>query len=319
MRILIVDKLDPMALRNLREAGFDVLESRGLAVSDLPPGGKDAEILVVRSTRVEMQNLAELPKLKLIIRAGSGTDTIDVNAAKARKIAVSNCPGMNADAVAEMALALLLAVDRQIVPATLSLRQGLWKKGRLSTGAVGLKGRSLGIIGFGRVGQAMASRALALGMNVTVYSRSLTPELAGAAGVGFAASLDELVAGADAVSMHAALTPDTRDLLDEKFFSRMKDGAIFINTSRGETVDSAALERAIQTKGLRVGLDVFAGEPQVSDGVFGGGGDGGLAALATCTPHLGASTQQATEAVAAEVVRIASVFRDTGEALNAVK
>jgi D-3-phosphoglycerate dehydrogenase / 2-oxoglutarate reductase len=315
MNILAADKLDASALQALEEAGFTVSQCSGLDPDSLPAQAASAEILIVRSTLVPKGLLAGLPALKLILRAGAGTDTIDVAAAGARGIQVSNTPGRNADAVAEMALGLLLAADRRIMEGTAALRQGLWNKGALGQG-MGLKGRTLGIIGLGSVGKAMARKAQGLEMRVLAWSRSLTPEAAAQSGVMFAASPEELARAADAVSVHVASTGETRNLIGPAFFAAMKTGALFVNTSRGEVVDGNALAAAIGSKGLRAGLDVFAGEPKVSEAPF---ADKELAGLVTCTPHLGASTDQAAEAVAREVVRIVLAFRDTGIAPNAVR
>jgi D-3-phosphoglycerate dehydrogenase len=161
----------------------------------------------------------------------------------------------------------------------------------------------------------MARNAKGLGMRVIAWSDHLTPELAAEAGVGFAKSLADLARASDAVSVHVASVPATRDLIDAAFFALLKPGALFVNTARGEVVARDALVAAIREKGLRVGLDVFPGEPKTGEAPF---ADAELASLCVCAPHLGASTDQAAEAVAAEVVRIAKVFRDTGKAPNAV-
>lgn len=314
MNILAADKLDASAQTALEAAGFTVSLCKGLAPDNLPGQAATAEVLIVRSTLVPKELLPGLPSLKLILRAGAGTDTIDVAAARARGIQVSNTPGKNADAVAEMALGLLLAADRKIVEGTAALRQGLWTKGALGQG-MGLKGRTLGIIGLGSVGKALARKAQGLDMRVLAWSRSLTPEAAARSGVTYVSDPEELARAADAVSIHVASTGDTRDMIGAAFFAAMKAGALFVNTSRGEVVDRSALADAIRSKGLRAGLDVFAGEPKVSEAPF---GDKELAGLVACTPHLGASTDQAAEAVAQEVIRIALVFRDTGVAPNAV-
>ncbi|MDB5050784.1 MAG: Hydroxyacid dehydrogenase [Fibrobacteres bacterium] len=314
MMVLSADKLDGLALRGLGAAGFTVVQCQGLAPGNLPVQAATAEILIVRSTLVPKEILPQLPALKLILRAGAGTDTIDVAAAAARGIQVSNTPGRNADAVAEMALGLLLAADRRIAEGTWALRQGKWAKGALGQG-MGLKGRSLGLVGFGAVGSAMARKAQGLEMKVIAWSRSLTPESARDAGVAYAANLDELARASDAISLHVASNGETRNLIGASFFANLKPGALFVNTSRGEVVDRTALLDAIRSRALRAGLDVFAGEPKVPEAPF---ADVELAALAVCTPHLGASTDQAAEAVAREAVRIAVEFRETGMAPNAV-
>ncbi|MDB5105549.1 MAG: hydroxyacid dehydrogenase [Fibrobacteres bacterium] len=315
VKVLAADKLDASALKGLEAAGFLVSQCKALAPGNLPADAAASEILIVRSTLVPKELLPGLPVLKLIIRAGAGTDTIDVKAAAVRGIQVSNTPGRNADAVAEMALGLMLAADRRIPEATFALRSGKWAKGALGQG-LGLKGRTLGIVGLGAVGRAMARKAQGLEMRVIAWSRSLTREAADWAGVEFAETLLDLAKTSDAVSLHVASTGDTRNLIAGPFFTALRPGALFVNTSRGEVVDRASLLEAIRTKGLRVGLDVFAGEPKVPEADF---ADKELASFAVCAPHLGASTDQAAEAVAEEVVRIAVEFRSTGIAPNSVR
>ncbi len=315
MKILIADKLDTDSLKNLKAEGFQLIETRGLALESLPAVASEVTLLVVRSTLVPAAVIAALPDLKLIIRAGAGTDNIDMGAAASRGIQVANCPGKNADAVAEMALGLLLAADRNIVEGTLALRQGQWKKGALSQSR-GLKGRTLGIIGMGAVGRALARKAQGLEMKIIAYSRSLSNDEAKASGIELIADMMDLPKTADAISVHVSLTAETRGCLNSTFFNAMKKGSILVNTSRGEVVDRPALMEAIRKQGIRVALDVFAGEPKGAEAPF---EDQELAALIVGTPHLAASTEQAAEAVGAEVVRIASVFRDTGIAPNSVK
>lgn len=313
MRILIADKLDTRALEALRGLGFALDESKGLPTPEKPAAAA-AEILIVRSTQVPATALPAFPALKLIIRAGAGTDTLDVAAARARGIQVSNTPGRNADAVAEIALGLLLAADRRIPDATMDLRAGKWTKAALGQG-MGLYGRTLGLVGLGAVGRAMARNGRGLGMRVLAWSDHLTPALAQEAGVEAVPTLLALAGASDAVSVHLASTPATRGLVGADFFAALRPGALFVNTARGEVVDRGALLDAIRGRGLRAGLDVFAGEPKMGEAPF---ADAELASLCACTPHLGASTDQAAEAVADEVVRIAREFRGTGRAPNAV-
>lgn len=313
MKVLLADKLDVQVIQDLTTGGFQVIQTKGLAPGNLPSYAVLCEILIVRSTLVKKEILADFPQLKLIIRAGAGIDTIDVVAAAARGIQVSNCPGKNADAVAEMALALMLAVDRNLVEATMSLRGGRWIKGSLGQGR-GFKDRTLGIAGFGAVGKALARKARGLEMRIAVWSHHPLSQVELEVEMVCVNSIQDLAQVSDVVSIHVASIPETRNLFGKDFFSMLKPGAIFINTARGEVVDQVALLEAIQTRGLRVGLDVFAGEPKVAEAIF---SDGALAAKVVCSPHLGASTDQAAEAVAQEVIRIATVFRDTGIAPNA--
>ncbi len=253
--------------------------------------------------------------LSLIVRAGAGVNTIDLQAASARAIAVSNCPGKNAIAVAELAWGLLLALDRRLVDQAVDLRKGIWNKSMYGK-ARGLAGRTLGVIGLGAIGLEVVARAKAFGMPVVAWSRSLDEDRAARLGVARADSIHALAAASDVVTVHCALTQETRGMLDGRFFAAMKPGAFFVNTSRGEVVDQPALEAAIVEKGLRAGLDVFAKEPSGGTGTF----EDGIALLpgVVGTHHVGASTEQAQAAIAEETVRIVAAFASTGEVPNAV-
>src|SRR5258708_481258 len=261
MLILIADKFE--------QSGRDGLQAIGCEIS-FQPDLKDAalveaigiqkpDVLVVRGTKVTEQMLAAGP-LKLIVRAGAGYNTIDVAAASRRGIYVSNCPGKNSIAVAELAFALILALDRRIVDAVIALRAGEWNKKEFSK-ARGLFGRTLGLVGVGKIGQEMIPRARAFGMPVVAWSRSLTPERALELGVERMETPLDVARAADIVSVHVALKPNTWTLIGKDFFKAMRDGAYLINTSRGETVDQAALLEAIHSKCIRAGLDVFGIEP----------------------------------------------------------
>ncbi len=314
MKVLIADKLDVQTVSALKALGMEVEVRSGLPSDGLTEVLAETNILVVRSTKVTAEAIQAAPQLSLIIRAGAGVDTIDLDAASARGIYVTNCPGKNTDAVAELAVGLMIAADRRIADGTIAMREGKWLKKELSK-ANGLAGRTLGILGYGAIGRAVAQRAAGLGMSVLAWSRGLTPEKAEADGVGCAASPEALAAACDAVSVHLAFTSETKHLVSKQFFDAMKPGAIFVNTLRGSLVDTAALRAAIADKQLRVGLDVFEGEPAGGEAPW---ADRELAASVTCTPHIGASTEQASEAVAAEVVRIVELFLKTGHPANAV-
>jgi D-3-phosphoglycerate dehydrogenase len=314
MNVLILDKLSANAVRGLEELGLNVEVRTDLDAASLPGAIGLADILIVRSTKVTTATIQAATRLSLIIRAGAGVDTIDMTTASERGIYVANCPGKNTAAVAELAIGLLVAADRRIVDATVALRNGAWRKKEFGK-ARGLAGRTLGILGFGAIGKAVAERAAGLGMKVVVWSRSLTPEAAEAQGVGYTSSPKELAAVCDAVSIHLALTPETKHIVGPKFLDALRPGAILINTSRGPLVDTSALRAAIAAKGLRVGLDVFENEPVGAEADW---TDKELASLVTCTPHIGASTDQATEAVADEVVRIVELFVRTGRPAGTV-
>jgi D-3-phosphoglycerate dehydrogenase / 2-oxoglutarate reductase len=316
MKVLVADKYEAVGLEQLRSIGCEVLyepDAKGEALTAaLQKSG--AEVLVVRSSRVTRDAL-EASRLGLVVRAGAGTNTIDVQAAAALGIYVANCPGKNSAAVAELAFGLMLALDRRIPDNVAQLRAGRWNKKELSK-ARGLKDRTLGLVGLGSIGQEMIPRAQAFGMRVAAWSRSLTPERAQTLGVEYCATLEELAARADIVSVHLALGPGTRGLVGTSVFAAMRPGACFINTSRAEVLDQAALEAAIREKHIRAGLDVYASEPS------GGAGDfsDGIVNLEGVygTHHIGASTDQAQEAIAAETTRIVKTFKETGRVPNVV-
>lgn len=314
MRILIADKISTQSIDDLESLGLAVDFQSELTAESLPTAIADANILVVRSTKVTAATIEAAAQLSLIIRAGAGVNTIDLAAASERGVYVANCPGKNTAAVAELAIGLVIAADRRIADATVAMRAGHWKKKAFGA-AHGLNGRTLGILGYGAIGRVVATRAAALGMRIVVWSRSMTAERAEADSVERAESPRELAAMSDAISVHLALTDDTRHLIDADFLSALRPGAILINTSRGELVDSAALRDAISEKGLRVGLDVYEDEPSGGEADF---EDVALAGSITCTPHIGASTNQASESVAEEVVRIVESFVTTGRPLNTV-
>ncbi len=316
MKVLVVDKFPGSAIAQMKERGFEVLyntELKGDALTEeIKKSGTD--VLVVRSTKVT-EAMLEGSELTLVIRAGSGYDTIDVAAATKRGIFVSNCPGKNSAAVAELAFGLLLALDRRIPDNVAELRQKKWNKKEFSK-ANGIAGRTLGLIGVGQIGRLMIPKAQAFGMKVVAWSRSLTPQKAHELGVEWRSSAEEVAKAADAVSVHVALTPETKGLCGEKFFAAMRPGAYFINTSRGGVVDYAALKKAIQEKGIRAGLDVFGQEPTTPTGEF---ADAIIELPGVYgTHHIGASTEQAQEAIAEETIRILQVYRDKGEVPNAV-
>jgi D-3-phosphoglycerate dehydrogenase len=314
MKVLIADKLSDKTVIALKKLGVEVTVNADLTADNLPLSIGNSDILVVRSTKVTSKTIESAPNLSLIIRAGAGVNTIDIAAANARGIYVSNCPGKNTEAVAELAIGLIIAADRQIPNATLDLRNGSWKKKEYGK-ARGLRGRTLGIVGFGAIGKAVARRALGLEMKVIAWSRSLTEEGTKELGIARAANLKALAQQADAISVHVAYKDETRHLIDKAFLDCMKNGAILINTSRGEVVDTVALKEAINVKKLRVGLDVFENEPAGGEAPF---HDKELANLVTATPHIGASTDQASEAIADEVVRIVKSFQETGVPFNTV-
>jgi D-3-phosphoglycerate dehydrogenase len=316
MRVLIADKFE--------QSGRDGLQALGCEVSFQPDLKDDAlvdairkeapDVLVVRGTKVT-EPMLEAGPVKLVVRAGAGFNTIDVSAASKRGIYVSNCPGKNSIAVAELAFALILALDRRIADNVIALRQGEWNKKEFSK-ARGLFGRTLGLIGVGKIGQEMIPRARAFGMPVVAWSRSLNAERAAALGIELKSSPKEVAGVSDIVSVHLALNSETRSFVNSDIFNAMREGSYFINTARGEVVDQAALVAAMRNRGIRAGLDVYAVEPTSSAGEFHDEivKEEGLYG----THHIGASTDQAQEAIAAETVRIVKEFKETGKVPNVV-
>ena len=316
MRILIADSFEQSGRDALDALGCEVRFSPKLKDESLVAevGQFRPDVLVVRSTKVPEAVLAA-GALKLVVRAGAGYNTIDVAAASHRGIYVSNCPGKNSIAVAELAFALILALDRRIADNVAALRQGQWNKAGFSK-ARGLFGRTLGLIGLGQIGREVALRAKVFGLPVVAWSRSLTDEVAHALGVTRLDSPVEVAAASDIVSLHVALNAQTRGLIADPFFAAMRPGAFFINTARAEVVDQAALARAVEAKGIRAGLDVFAAEPATGTGDF--ADDIVRFPGVYGTHHIGASTEQAQEAIAAETVRIIRTFKQTGKVPNVV-
>lgn len=332
MKVVIADKFEQSGIDGLRSAGCEVSYEPDLKDAALADAVRNthADVLVVRGTQVG-SDVLDAGQLSLIVRAGAGYNTIDVAGASARGIYVSNCPRKNAIAVAELAFALILALDRRIPDNVTELRAGRWNKKEFSN-AVGLYGRTLSLLGVGSIGQEMIRRAAGFGMNVVVWSRRydgqdrpMTEREAREIGIepalrtvriDVAPTPGDAAARADVLSVHVALAPETKGMINAALLERLKPGAIFVNTARGDVVDYPALAEAVRQKRLRVGLDVFANEPTSSVGEF----HDDLIQLPGVygTHHIGASTEQAQEAIAAETVRIIRSFKETGRVPNVV-
>jgi D-3-phosphoglycerate dehydrogenase / 2-oxoglutarate reductase len=322
MKLLIADTFEASGIDGLRALGCEVLYEPGVKDAALIERlrATGAAILVVRSTPVTEAMLDAGP-LSLIVRAGAGVNTIDVAAASRRGIYVSNCPGKNSVAVAELAMGLILALDRRIPDNVAELRKGVWNKKEFSK-AQGLYGRTLGLIGFGNIGREVALRGRGFGMPIVVWSRRLVLDATGRrllsqeAGIEVADSPEVVVSRADVLSIHLALNKDTRGFVNAGLLKHAKRGAILVNTSRAEVLDETALAAAIAEKQLRVGLDVFANEPSAAEGTI----NNPMLSLPNVigTHHIGASTDQAQEAIAAETVRIVGTYLATGKVPNVV-
>jgi D-3-phosphoglycerate dehydrogenase / 2-oxoglutarate reductase len=317
MKVLIADKFEKVGIDGLKELGCTVISEPEVKADGLPDLIRkvDPNILIVRSKKVNVDALRAGTALTLVIRAGAGIDTIDVAAASDLGVFVSNCPGKNSIAVAELVMGLLLSCDRRIPDQVADLRQGKWNKAEYSK-ARGLHGRTLGIVGLGQIGREVAQRARAFGMRVVAWSRNLTHEEAERLNLVYALTPLEVARLADAVTINVAATAETKHLVNAEFLAAMKPGAYLINTARGSVVDEAALQQAIRERGIRAGLDVFQNEPATGTGEF-------ASALAQApgvygTHHVGASTDQAQVAIAHEVIRIVQSFRSSGEVPNVV-
>jgi len=328
MKVLVADQFEQSGLDGLKAAGCEVVYDPALRDDALMMalGETRAEALVVRSTRVTA-TMMDAGSLALIVRAGAGYNTIDVTAASARGIYVANCPGRNAIAVAELAFGLILALDRRIPDNVAELRAGRWNKKEFSK-ATGLYGRTLGILGFGSIAQELARRAQAFGLNIVIWSRRFDENPGVDLGtyglertgrdsrVTIAPSPQAVAEQADILSVHLALGPETQGLVSADVLGRLRHGAFFINTARAEVVDYAALAQAVRERGIRVGLDVFPDEPATPTAEFSGPllQEPGVYG----THHIGASTEQAQEAIATETVRIVRSFKETGRVPNVV-
>lgn len=316
MRVLIADKLAPTAHERLKRAGLDLVVDPTLSGDGLGEAlnRHNPDVLVVRSTRVERAHVVAAPHLSLVIRGGAGVNTIDLEACADRGVFVANCPGRNSVAVAELTFGLMLAVDRHIAACTADLRAGRWNKGPFSA-SQGLAGRTLGLLGMGGIGRAVARRALAFDMRVVAWSRSLTPEAAEQLGVVHARGPATVASQSDILSVHLALNDGTRGLVNRSILEALGADGVLINTARADVIDGPALFEALDA-GLHAGLDVFPDEPSAKVADF----DSPLAKHPNVigTHHIGASTQQAQEAVAAAVCEIVETFKGTGNVPNCV-
>ncbi len=336
MKVLVADKFEKSGLDGLQHLGCQVIYNPDLKEDTLKAAVAEsgAGVLIVRSTKVT-EPMMDAGRMSLIVRAGAGYDNIDVKAASERGIYVANCPGKNSLAVAELAFGLILALDRRIPDNVIDLRAGKWNKKEYSKSR-GLHGRTLGIIGFGNIGQEMARRAQAFGMHIAIWSeigvevdRSGLPvdmpllvRLRPSSGYPIepfaevCQTPEEVAEKSDILSVHVAANDRTRKMINANVLGRLKPGSFFVNTARGEVVDYAALAAAVKERGLRVALDVYEQEPAAAQGDF----SDPILTLPNVygTHHIGASTDQAQEAIAAETVRVVRAFIETGRVLNVV-
>jgi D-3-phosphoglycerate dehydrogenase len=314
LKILIADVLPLAHVEKLRQI-VDVDYEPTLTEESLIDRIPGANLLVVRGTKVRAEAIAAADDLELIVRAGAGTENIDMVAASTKGVYVTNCPDKNAAAVAELTMGLLISVDRRIPEQAAELKGRKWRK-EFFQNADGLKGKTFGVVGVGSVGREVIKRAKAFDMRVVAWSRNLTDQKAADLGVSRSTSVDELIADCDIISLHIALTPETRHLISSKEIARMRHGAIILNTSRGSVIDNQALAEALREGRIRAGLDVYENEPRQGEGVF----NDVLVDVPNWvgTHHVGASTLQAQTATADETVRIIQTYIKTGDVQNCV-
>ena len=291
LKVLIADKFPEKYIKQMKDLDLDVTYEPKLGEKDLVEAAKEVDILVVRSTIVNEETIKTSKNLNLIIRAGSGVNNINIQAANRKGVYV--------------AFGLMISLDRLIPDNVIDFRKGVWNKNKYSKGK-GLKGKTLGIIGVGAIGKEVAKRAIAFGMNV--YGKDIT-RIEGVQIKDFS-EMDQLLPLCDIITIHLPATPETKGLFNKKMFNYMKDGALLINTSRQDIIVEEDLIEAIKEKNLRVALDVLKGEPESKTGE--------VNSLLQDNPniyvthHIGASTEQAQDAVAEETVNIIRHFTRSG-------
>lgn len=301
MRILVTDGMDKAAMAALRADGHEVVEQY-FEPDQLGTALREFDAVIVRSkTKVRAKHIDEAKggRLKLIIRGGVGVDNIDVKYAEEAGLAVKNTPKASSQSVAELAMAHMFACSRYVSVAGHTMREGKWEKKAYGKG-VELYGKTLGIIGFGRIGQKLCAMAKAMGMNVVAFDIFHVPGIEEQLGMQYV-ELDELFAQADFISLHTPAI-DGKPLISAEKIAKMKDGVIFVNTSRGNNVDEAALLEALNSGKVRAaGLDVFVEEPSANAELY-------SHPNVSCTPHIGAATVEAQKRIGEEIVDIIRSF-----------
>lgn len=318
MRILVADRLPDRFVEAMHGRGHECVVHADLTEASLPGSVAGVDILVVRGTRVTAEVFGAADTLRLVVRAGSGTNTIDCDEASRTGVLVANVPGRNSVAVAELTLGLLLAVDRAIPDSTSALRAGRWDKQRFGAVGRGVYGRKLGIVGLGNIGLAVAQRAASFEMRLFAQAKgSRSPEVSqriDELGIELIPDLVTLAATVDVLSLHVPLKEETRGMVGAEVLDALKRG-ILLNTSRAEVVDTEALMARLDAGELSAGLDVFPDEPDSAAANW----HSPLAAhpRVVGTHHVGASTEQAQEAVVDGVEEVINGFIE-GELLNVV-
>jgi len=311
-RVLICDKLETSGIELLTAAGIEVDNRPGLTGDALKEAVRAADAVIVRSaTKITAELLENPGKLRAIARAGAGTDTIDVAAATRKGIVVMNTPGGNTVSAAEHTVALMFALARHVAAGDATLRAGKWDRNKFM--GVQLAGKTLGIIGFGRIGREVAQRALGIGMSVLAFDPMITPEKMADLGYTPAASIADMLPKVDFLTLHTPMTAETKGLIGAAELGQMKKSARVLNVARGGIIDEAALASALKGGTIAgAGVDVFSTEPPAADNPL------LTAPNVVLTPHLGASTVEAQETVAVEAAQLLADFLLRGVVANAV-
>lgn len=301
MKILVTDGMDKTAMQQLRDAGHEIVE-QFYEPDQLGAALREFDAVVVRSkTKVRANHIDEAKKgrLKLIIRGGVGVDNIDVKYAESCGITVKNTPRASSQSVAELAMAHMFSCARYISVAGHTMREDKWEKKAYGKG-IELSGKTLGIVGFGRIGQKLGAMAKAIGMHVVAFDIYHIPGIEEQLGINYV-EMDELLAQSDFISVHAPAV-DGGALINAERIAKMKDGVVIINTSRGTNVDEAALLSALESGKVRAaGLDVYADEPATNKALY-------SHPMVSCTPHIGAATVEAQKRIGTEIVDIITIF-----------
>ena len=302
MRILVTDGMDKGAIEKVRAMGHELVE-QFYEPDELGKALRDFDVAIIRSkTKLRAKQIDEAKgsQLKLIIRGGVGVDNIDVDYAKAAGIDVKNTPRASSESVAELAMAHMFSCARYISHAGYTMRNDQWEKKAYGKG-IELTGKTLGIVGFGRIGQKLGVMAKAIGMNVIAFDIFHIPGIEEQLGIPYV-EMDELLAKSDFISVHAPAV-DGGALINAERIAKMKDGVCIINTSRGTNVDEAALLAALESGKVRAaGLDVYADEPASNSALY-------SHPMVSCTPHIGAATVEAQKRIGAEIVDIITNFK----------
>ncbi|HQY64339.1 MAG: D-3-phosphoglycerate dehydrogenase [Myxococcales bacterium] len=318
MRLLIADKLHPRAVEELRTLPIEVVYEPELTKETLETTIRDVGILVVRSKEVTAKAIEGARQLNLIVRAGTEAHNIDIRAASKGGVYVANCPGKNAGAVAELVLGQIIALDRRIPDAVLSLRNQRWERSEYGK-AEGIAGKTIGIAGFGAVGREVARMALAFGLRPLAWSRGLSPQAAAEAGVGHVKTIEELASKSDILTLHLPVNDRTRQLVNKRVLDLLPRRAMLINVARADLVDYAALREAVKGRGLRAAVDVYPDEPkgkrEFATDLF-EAAPSATGGFVYGTPHIAASTDQAQLAIATETVRVIRSFLVDGNVPN---